>query len=108
MSTEREAIKANRDAIKREYGELFDAVAAALFEDDPIGINFDSNADEYEPEAGTIIPRLRSANSPQDVQTIIYEEFTRWFGPGDAGPLSRYETVSLRIWESWCALKQRV
>jgi hypothetical protein len=103
MSTERDSIKRERNAIKRKYGELFSAVTAALFEDDPIGINFESNADEYEPEAGIIIPKLHSATSAEDVETIVYEEFSRWFGAGDAGPKSRYESVSRQIWELWCA-----
>src|SRR5277367_2993449 len=102
MSTERDSIKRELDAIKRKYEELFSAVSAALFEDDPIGINFKSNTDEYEPEAGTIIPRLHSANSAEDVESILYEEFNRWFGAGDAGLKSRYESVSRRIWEMWC------
>src|ERR1700686_3982009 len=107
MSNERDSIKRERDAIKRKYGELFCAVSAALFEDDPIGINFESNTDEYEPEAGTIIPRLHSASSVQDVETIVYEEFNRWFGAGDAGLKSGYESVSRRIWETWCAFQKR-
>ena len=106
MSHERDSIKRERDVIKRKYGGLFSAVSAALFEDDPIGINFESNTDEYEPEAGTIIPRLHSAKSAQDVETIIYEEFSRWFGTGDAGLISRYESVSRRIWEIWCAFQK--
>lgn len=108
VSTERDSIKRERDAIKSKYGELFAAVSAALFEDDPIGINFESNTDEYEPEAGTIIPRLHSANSAKDVETIVYEEFNRWFGPGDAGLKSEYESVSRRIWEMWCVFQKPV
>jgi hypothetical protein len=106
MSTERDSIRRERGAIKRTYGELFSAISALLFEDDPIGIDFESNTDEYEPEAGTIIPRLHSANSAQDVENIVYEEFSRWFGAGDAGPKSRYESVSRRIWEIWCAFQK--
>ena len=101
VTTERDLIKRARDAVKQEYGDLFFAVSAALFEDDPIGINFESNTDEYEPETETILPRLRSANSVHDVESIVYEEFNRWFGADDAGLRSRYEAVSRRIWELW-------
>jgi hypothetical protein len=68
-----------RDRLKKQYGLLFATVAALLFESDPIGINFGDNTDEYEPEAGTILPRLASAKSVDDVQTIVDEEFSRWF-----------------------------
>jgi len=97
--------KTGRDAIKREYGSLFASISAALFEADPIGINFDENTDEYEPEAGTIIPRLGSATSAEDVQVIVHEEFCRWFGP-DVGPRERYAAVSAKIWDLWCAFQR--
>jgi hypothetical protein len=95
--------KAERHASKREYGTLFASISAALFEADPVGINFDENTDEYEPEAGTIIRRLASAKSAEDVQVIVYEEFCTWFGPIDAGPTEKYASVSAKIWDLWCA-----
>lgn len=98
--------KAERDAIKREYGTLFATISAALFEADPVGINFEINPDEYEPEVGTIIPRLGSAKSAEDVQAIVYEEFCTWFSPIDAGPREKYASVSARIWELWCAFQR--
>ncbi len=98
--------KAERDAIKREYGPLFASISAALFEADPIGINFEENTDEYDPEAGTIIPRLGSATSADDVQTIVHEEFSRWFSPVDAGPRDKYAAVSAEIWKRWRAFHQ--
>jgi len=107
MSAERERIQAERSALKQEYGVLFNAVAAALFEVDPMGINFGTNTDEYEPEAGTIIPRLGQANTVQDVETIVREEFCRWFGPQDAGPSEPYRNIANRIWEAWNASKRR-
>ena len=51
---------AERDALKRQYGKLFAAMSEALFEADPLGINFEINTDEYEPEVETnhSTPRL--------------------------------------------------
>jgi hypothetical protein len=92
-----------RKAIKRQYGTLFVSISDALFKADPMGINFDTNTDEYEQEAGTIIPRLSSAKSEEDVQLIVCEEFCRWFGPITAGPKENYASVSAEIWELWCA-----
>ena len=92
---------AKRDALKRQYGKLFAAISQALFEADPIGINFEINNDEYEPEVGTIIPRLSSAQSAEDVQTIVYEEFCSWFDPVDTGPRKKYAAVSAKIWMLW-------
>lgn len=106
MSAGRDHEISERKALKKQYGELYDCVAAALFEDDPIGINFEENTDEYEPEAGTIIPRLTQAQSVQDVVAIVHEEFCRWFGAEDAGPIEKYKNVASKIWELWLEFKQ--
>ncbi len=92
-----------REQVKKQYGLLFDTVTARLFQNDPMGINFGDNTDEYEPETGTILPRLPSATSVEDVQTIVYEEFCRWFGQVEAGPREAYGDVSVKIWEAWRA-----
>jgi len=92
-----------REAIRRQYGTLFTSISDVLFKADPAGINFDINTDEYEPEAGTIIPRLGSAKSAEDVQVIVYEELCHWFGPIIAGPSEKYASVSAEIWELWRA-----
>lgn len=98
-------MNAEREALKRKYGALFDTIAAALFEADPIGVNFESNTDEYEPEAGTILPRLKGARSAEDVETIVHQEFCRWFG--SAGPKEKYVAVSAVIWEAWRVFSER-
>jgi len=77
------------------------AVDQILREEDLIGlIAMGAPDDEYAPESRTLLPRLREANSAADVQRIAHEEFVRWFGVGTAGPASRYEAASRRIWES--------
>lgn len=92
-----------RQELKRKYGLLFDTVAGLLFRRDPIGINFGHNTDEYDPETGTILPRLSGAKSVEDVQTIVYEEFCRWFDRADVGPRENYWEISVKIWEAWQA-----
>ena len=92
-----------REKLKKQYGFLFDTVAALLFQCDPMGINFGDNADEYEPETGTILPKLAGAKSVDDVQSIVCEEFCRWFGEVEAGPRENYKVVAVKIWEMWRA-----
>jgi len=41
---------------------------------DPIGINFEVNTDEYESEAGTILPKLRSCRSADDCCSKPYTQ----------------------------------
>ena len=99
--SDRERILAERQKLRAEYGALFDEVAAILFELDPVGINFESNTDEYEPEAGTILSRLDSCSSADDARHVIHEEFARWFEAENAGPESNYQEAAERIWAAW-------
>lgn len=86
MPRTREQILDERRRLKAEYGKLFDAISALLFRADPIGINFDENLDEYDPETGTILPRLKTCKSADDVLRVVHEEFVRWFDADNAGP----------------------
>jgi hypothetical protein len=101
MRKTREDILEERRRIKAAYGELFDSVSELLFRHDPIGISFDVNGDEYEAEAGTILPRLRSCQSADDVLRVVHEEFVRWFDRGTAGPREHYAEIASEIWQLW-------
>lgn len=83
-----------------EYQELFDATSALFFRHDPIGIAF-GPSDEYEPEAGTILPRLHSCCSEADVCRIVHEEFMRWFGADIAGSPECYRQIAVELWTLW-------
>ena len=82
MNKTREEIIAERQRLKAEYRGLFDEVAALILRHDPVGINFKDNADEYEAEVGSILPRLRSCQSADDVRRVVHQEFVRWFDAG--------------------------
>jgi len=99
MPTEEE-----RRKLKKEYGDLFERVSKIFFEEDPVGLNFGDNADEYDTEASTILPRLRYCRSSADTRTVIHEEFCRWFDAPTAGSIEKYTRVSERVWDIW---KQR-
>jgi hypothetical protein len=85
-----------QDALRRQYGNLFASISEVLPEADPMRINFESNSDEQS-EVATIIPPLGPAQSTEDVQAIIYEEFCCWFD----GPREKYAAVSAKIWTHW-------
>jgi len=96
--------QSDRAEVRRLYGDLFAQVSAALFEADPIDINFGSNADEYEPEASTIIPRLHACRSARDVQAVVHEEFVAWFGleaDDRCAGLDAYAEPAEEIWGLW-------
>lgn len=77
MASDQASIRRDRATLKEEYGAFFENVSAILFEADLVGINFETNTDEYEPEVGTILPRRSHAISVQDVELIVHEEFCR-------------------------------
>src|SRR3954471_2302744 len=83
------------------------AIAAILFERDPIGVNYEENTDEYRSEAQCIVIRLAAAQNEADVSAIVYDEFAHWFGITSAGPRSRYDEISRRIWTMWEAFERR-
>jgi hypothetical protein len=101
MDRTKEEIVEERRKLKAEYNGIFEEVSALIFQNDPIGINFETNDDEYEPEVGTILPRLRSCRSVEEVQSVVYEEFVYWFGPTSAGSHERYSEIAAEIWERW-------
>ena len=101
MANTREEIREGRRRLKAQYADLFDSVSALLFRSDPIGINFEENTDEYENEVGTILPRLETCQSAEDVLHVVHQEFVRWFDAGIAGPQSRYTETAVEIWRLW-------
>lgn len=80
---------------------LVASIEELLFRHDPIGINFDHNADEYRSEAETITLRLPEAAAEHDLRRIIHEEFVHWFDVGTAGPAERYDSIAREIWQIW-------
>jgi hypothetical protein len=101
MNADQKSIRADRELLKQKYGVLFENVSVILFKADLQGINFVTNTDEYEPEVGTILPRLNEANTAIDVQQIVHEEFCKWFSLESAGSASNYEDVAEKIWAEW-------
>jgi hypothetical protein len=101
MPRTREDILEERRQLKAKYGELFDSTAALLFRHDPVGINFEVNPDEYQSEAGSILPRLHGCQSADDVCRVVHEEFVRWFDAVTAGAPERYTQIASEIWQLW-------
>ena len=98
-------MNAEREQIKISYGRLFDTTAEILFRHDPLGINFEYNTDEYHPEVGTILPRLESATSENELLQIIHEEYIKWFDENMAGSKEKYADSATEIWSAWQKFK---
>jgi hypothetical protein len=107
MGSDLASVRRDRLALKLKYGVIFESVSAILFKADLVGINFESNTDEYEPEVGTILPKLSHAKSVHDVELIVHEEFCRWFGIEKSFSVSHYRDVAEQIWKQWNVFNQR-
>jgi hypothetical protein len=92
-------LRAAREALSAEYADAFSRLAQILFEEDPMGLNFEDNTDEYDAEAGTILPRLRHCTTVADIQALLYAEFLRWFGAETVAPPERYRRAAERVAE---------
>ena len=91
-----------RERLKREHPRLFWELALALARRDPIGlVGVGAPDDEYEPEVGTILPRLGTVPSEGEVLDVVHEEFVRWFGPEVAGPRERYAGGASEVRRVW-------
>jgi hypothetical protein len=104
LSKRAQQARKNLPAVRAEFGPLFQEVSAILFHHDPMRINAGFNSDEYDPEVGTILPRLKECRSARDVQKVVYEEFAQWFGiPGEQ---QKYRAPSQEIWSAWKRFEQ--
>ena len=73
-------MQAREAELDAQYPRLFEDLRQCLFKHDPMGINLETNTDEYDPEVATIIPRLPSCTSREDVLNVVHDELVRWFG----------------------------
>ncbi|MEA2164986.1 MAG: hypothetical protein QOK37_3113 [Thermoanaerobaculia bacterium] len=97
--TNQEEEKRRRSELKIKYAALFASFAEILFRLDPAGINFEVNPDEYEPEVGTILPRVIDVTSAEEIVPVLREEFFRWFG-GIKRPGIEYEEMAAELFEA--------
>lgn len=64
------------ERLKREYRLLFGELARVRARRDPTGlVGMGVPDDEYEPEAGTILPRLGTVSSEGEALDVVHKEF---------------------------------
>jgi hypothetical protein len=92
-------LRTERQHLQALYHDLFAQVNRLVHSHDPVGIAFVGD-DEYEPEVGTILPRLREVQTLDDMRRIVYETFVFWFDTA-SGPEERYQPLANDLWEWW-------
>lgn len=96
-----------RDEVKKGNPELFSATSAIFIKHDPIGISFGANTEIYGFATGTVISRLPACKSVEELQNVIYEELSRWFGANKAGREEDYMVIAEEIWKIWLLHKEK-
>ena len=89
---------------KNEFVRLRQTASEIFRRHDPMNlISLGAPSDEYDPEVGTVLPRLKEARSETELRSIIHVEFVRWFGAGEAGPEHLYAGLARELWAAWSA-----
>ncbi|WP_176884290.1 hypothetical protein [Nocardioides sp. YR527] len=101
MSTEVRASRERRLSALEGQEPLVDELTAVLFEADPIGLNFETNTDEYAAEAQTIALRLPEVDDLDQLREVIHQEFVHWFDADLAGSPSKYAALAQRVLAVW-------
>jgi hypothetical protein len=99
---QREIERAERRRLLTESEQLVLDLEALLFRHDPMGINYETNLDEYRSEAETITLRRAEAKSVDDVRRIVNEEFIRWFDGVSVVRPDAFDVIARETWALWC------
>jgi hypothetical protein len=91
--------------VRETHPELSRAISSCLFRHDPVGINYVTNTDEYDPEACTILQELEGCRTVEDVQRMVYTTFCDWFDEQMIGDPESFRGVSEEIWGLWTSRK---
>lgn len=90
----------NRDFLE---SQLFCKLSRILYSHDPLRIGYED--DEYDPEARTILPRLKECQSLDDCERVIKEEFTKWFTKKTVKDIN-FRQISIEVWEAWISYQK--
>lgn len=83
---------------KEAYKHLIASVSAILYHLDPASLNFGFNPEEYEPEAETIVARLDSCKSEEDVLDLVEHELEEWFDE-ETADAPQVADIATEIWK---------
>ena len=87
------------------YKDLISKISNIIFKYDPIEINFGHNNDEYDPEAESIVSKLKTVTSKEETINMVYEVFLHFFSDsveiiGEKNS-KLYLDMTTEIWNIW-------
>ena len=88
--------------LRARYATAYDSLVELMAQEDPIAlIRAGSPKDEYSPEVRTILPKLETCSTVEDVLNLVHKEFCEWFEPSIAGPRLHYHRIATRIFNEY-------
>ncbi len=86
--------------LKKNYRIRYSNVREILNNEDPIGLQAAGcPKDEYDPEISSILPKIDSCNTVEEMQEMIHKEFVSLFDDSTAGPVERYKKIAEQIFK---------
>lgn len=80
--------------------ELEKKISSILFVSDPMGINFEDNSDEYDPEARELVKMIAGKNSTEEeLVSAVHKVFVDYFDNNLVGGRQRFENIAKQILE---------
>lgn len=96
---ERWILAVERERLKARHEPLFRELVAYFYRMDPMQRRLGSNRDQYEPEVGTILPRVFDLDSAGPVARVVEEEIHRWWKDGIRSEHVSYDDLATGILE---------
>lgn len=90
-----EEIRKNRT---EKQGKKFNDISEILFRYDPIGLDFDTNIDEYDYEADLILKELPNQETVEQLTETIHAIFIKCFDNKLAKERDLYKHIAQEIW----------
>ena len=84
-------------ALTKKHSGLYEKINKIIEKIDPMGIAFIE--DEYSIEVLDIIGNLERCNSVQDVRSLVYQVFTKWFSANDIKYFEKDKNFDIDIFE---------
>jgi hypothetical protein len=97
-----EQLRTSRERFRVHYRAFYNELVDILFQLDPIGVH-SASADKFVPEATTMLAHLREARVADDVEQIIQQELSRWYGRRSLSNLDqeRLADATIAICSAW-------
>lgn len=76
-------------------------MSATLFLHDPLALNLDEHAGEYDALAAAVLGQLRTVNNRWDAASVVLAACVAAAGPQRAGRPERYRDVAGDVWDVW-------